>query len=336
MADTPEGTGITVDEAASLLTGAADTREESETPAPQADQPGATGNEHEADNEVPTAEAAEGAEDNAEGVTEESGDEERSEGPAQELDPSTKLRVKNPDGTEGEVTLGELTKGYLRQSDYTRKTMALANQHKDLEQAFGVIQAQRAEEIKVVQFAQQVLASSMSQEPDWARLAQEDPIGFIQTKAAWDQQQGQLQALQAHQQQIALQHHAVQTAEQHQRVDRERETLITQLPEWKNPETAKAERNKLREYGQKAGFTEPELMGLYDHRQVLILRKAMLYDELLAKRPGIQAKAPQAPMVMQPGAGQGGGGSRTIQKARAMQRLAQSGSVEDAAAALLS
>jgi hypothetical protein len=132
-----------------------------------------------------------------------------------------------------------------------------------------------------------------------------------------------------------MQNHAVQTAEQQQRLARERDTLLTQLPDWKNPDTAKAERAKLREYGQKAGFSEPELHGLYDHRQVVVLRKAMLYDELMAKRPGIEAKAPSAPKAMQPGAGQGGGG-RTTERARAIQRLAHSGSVEDAAAALLS
>ena len=37
------------------------------------------------------------------------------------------------DGKEEAVTLDELTSSYLRQSDYTKKTQAIAEQRKELE-----------------------------------------------------------------------------------------------------------------------------------------------------------------------------------------------------------
>lgn len=324
MADTPEGTGLSVNAAATLLTGDADTQTVSETHAPGAEVPGATGDDT-------PAEAPADAQD---ATTEEAAATEQAESVEEEPGQPAKIRVKNPDGTDTEVTLDELTKGYQRQADYTRKTQEVANQRKTLEQHFAAIQEARAQEIQVVQLAQQMLSAGLSQEPDWTRLASEDPLEYVQQRAAWDQRQQQLQSLITYQHQVSAQTQAAQAAEHGQRLAREQDSLVTQLPEWKNPDTAKAEKAKLREYGQKAGFTQPELMGLADHRQVVILRKAMLYDELMAKRPGIEAKGPPAPRTMQPGAGQGGGAKGT-ERARAHAQLAKTGSISDAAKALL-
>jgi hypothetical protein len=73
-------------------------------------------------------EAAEPDEDKTEAVeTDEETAEEEPEESEDEPEPTYKVKVN---GEEVEVPLSELTKGYSREQDYTKKTMALAEERK--------------------------------------------------------------------------------------------------------------------------------------------------------------------------------------------------------------
>lgn len=321
MSDTPEGTGISVDDAvASLLTGPADTQEASEAqPAVQTEGKPA-----------PTAqEAAEATEQTDQAVTEETTEESDQQEPAG----VEKVRFKLPDGTDVEATLEELSKSYLRQADYTKKTTEIANQRKTLEQAAETIRVERTRELQILNLAQQMLAQQVPPEPDYT-LASTDPTAFVQQKAAHEAAMQRLKVLNAHQQRVAEQVQAEQAHTLQQHLTREAEALVERIPEWKNPVTAKAEKAKLIEFGRSVGFTDTELQAVYDSRAVAVMRDAMLYRELMAKRPAIEAKPAPAPKVLQPGSARTGN-SKSMEAARAHARLAQTGSVDDAVAALL-
>ena len=64
-----------------------------------------------------------------------------------EEEPADLFEVTLPGGEKAEVTLDELSKGYSRQSDYTRKTEELAAQRRQLaeerEQALTAVEAER-------------------------------------------------------------------------------------------------------------------------------------------------------------------------------------------------
>jgi hypothetical protein len=113
---------------------------------------------------------------------------------------------------------------------------------------------------------------------------------------------------------------------------KESEALIEALPAWKDPAKAKAEKAMLVEFGQKMGFTPQELGNIYDHRVVLALRKAALYDQMQAKRQGIKPVVNNGPRPAKPGAA--GRVSQMSDSARANQRLAKTGRVQDAASAI--
>lgn len=321
MSDTPEGTGISVDDAvASLLTGHADTQEASEAQSSAQ----AAGNSAPTEQEAPAA--TEQAEHTAtEETTEDSGQQEPAD--------AGKVRFKLPDGTDVEATLDDLSKSYLRQADYTKKTQELATQRKTLEQAAETIRVERTRELQILNLAQQMLAQQVPPEPDHT-LAASDPVAFVQQKAAHEAAVQRLQALNAHQQRVAEQVQAeqVQTLQQH--LTREAEALVERIPEWKSPDVAKAEKAKLIEFGRSAGFTDAELSAVYDSRAVAVMRDAMRYRELMAKRPAIEAKPAPAVKVLQPGTTRTGN-SKSTEAARAHARLAQTGSVDDAVAALL-
>lgn len=321
MSDTPEGTGISVDDAiASLLTGPADTQEASEAQSSAQ----AAGNSAPTEQEAPAA--TEQAEQTAtEETTEDSGQQEPAD--------AGKVRFKLPDGTDVEATLDDLSKSYLRQADYTKKTQELATQRKTLEQEAATLRVERTRELQILNLAQQMLAQQVPPEPDYT-LATADPVQFVQQKAAHDAAMQRLQALNVHQQRVAEQVQAeqVQTLQQH--LTKEAEALVERIPEWKSPDVAKAEKTKLIEFGRSVGFTDAELSAVYDSRAVAVMRDAMLYRELMAKRPAIEAKPAPAPKVLQPGTARTGN-SKSTEAARAHARLAQTGSVDDAVAALL-
>ena len=103
------------------------------------------------------------------------------------------------------------------------------------------------------------------------------------------------------------------------------------LPSWKDSKVAKAEKALVVESAKNAGFSDEDLNSVYDHRLVLLLRKAGLYDQMMSKRQGIKPVT-NGPRPAKPGAA--GRVSTTSESARAQQRLAKTGRVDDAADAI--
>jgi hypothetical protein len=229
------------------------------------------------------------------------------------------------------VTVDELKKGYLRQSDYTRKTQQVAEERKSLETELSVIRAERSQYEQLLPALQQQLYAMASQEPDWETLYQQDPIGAIQEERKWrvqtQQRQEQLAAIQAEQERLNQLRRGEQVKQFEHHLTQERELLLERLPSWKDAKVATTERAKVKEYAQKLGFTADELDAVTDHRAVIGLYKAMKYDEMLAKRN--DAKPRQTVPVAKPGSAAVGKVASEANRDR--QRLAKTGRVQDAA-----
>ena len=112
----------------------------------------------------------------------------------------------------------------------------------------------------------------------------------------------------------------------------QQEALLAALPDWKDPKKAKAEKALVIESAKAAGFTDEDLKSVYDHRLVLLLRKAAMYDQMVSKRQGIKPVVNNGPRPAKPGAA--GRVSTTTEATRAKQRLAKTGRVDDAASAI--
>jgi hypothetical protein len=104
------------------------------------------------------------------------------------------------------------------------------------------------------------------------------------------------------------------------------------MPEWKEPAKWTEARGRLREYGQKVGYSEDELNAALDPRAILVLEKARRWDALQANRPQPQKAA--APKPMRPGTPASSPRKQT-EVLKVKQRLKSSGSVDDAAAFFL-
>jgi len=236
------------------------------------------------------------------------------------------------DGEEVEVTLDELQKGYSRTQDYTRKTQKLAEARKVAEAEFEQVRAERAQYSQLLAALQQQVQSSVPAEPDWNRLRQEDPIEFAAQWADHQQRQQRMQAIQAEQQrlsEIAAQEQAQKWASV---VQEERKVLEQVIPEWRDPDVAKREKVELVEFGRRLGFSTEDLAGITDHRAVVALRKAYLYDKLMSRRAEVKPKPKNASPVLKPGVSSGVA-KKSSELVKAKQRLAKSGRVQDAATA---
>jgi hypothetical protein len=261
-----------------------------------------------------------------ESAEEQSEDDEESE----EQDQPTVFTVK-VDGKEVEVTLDELQKGYSRTQDYTRKTQQIAEIRKQVEAETEAVRAERAQYAQMLGALQAQLQGAETQ-IDWDRLYQEDPIEWVRQKEGMREKQEKLQAIQFEQQRVAqlTQQEQQQHFESH--LQAQHAKLLEIIPEWKDPAKAKAEKQLLVEFGQKTGFTPEELKAIVDHRAVVALRKAALYDQMMTKRKAITPVTNNGPRPAKPGAA--GRVSQTTEATRAKQRLAKTGRVDDAASAI--
>ncbi|EFK96690.1 conserved hypothetical protein [sediment metagenome] len=240
---------------------------------------------------------------------------------AQEEPVTYKVKV---DGEEVEVPLDELLKGYSRTSDYTRKTQQIAEQRKAAE---AEAEAARVEREQYKQGLEALKSQIMSvAEPDWDRLMAEDPIEFVKQKELFRDRKEKLAALQAEQYRVSQRDAAEQQKRLAQIVSEEQAKLVTLIPEWSDSTKAKAEKEKIVEYGLSIGFSQEELNSLYDSRAVLALRQGMLYRDMVAnakvKKENVKVSPTAKPGTLKPN-------SQARTAAEAKERLRASGKEKD-------
>lgn len=236
------------------------------------------------------------------------------------------------DGKEVEVTLDELQKGYSRTQDYTRKTQQIAEVRKQTEAELQAVRAEREQYAQLLGALEAQVQQVSQPNIDWDRLYQEDPIEWVRQREVMRENQEKAAAIQSEQQRLSQLSQQEQAQFMQQKLQHEQEALLAAIPDWKDAKKAQAEKALLVEFGQKIGFTPDELKSVVDHRAVLMLRKAALYDQMMSKRGNIKPVTNNGPRPAKPGAA--GRVSNTTEAVRAQQRVAKTGRVDDAANAI--
>ena len=285
------------------------------------------------------SEEDEEAKENSETLEEDDGDEEDPDASEEETDePSEETRTHRVtvDGEEEEVTLEELTKGYSRQSDYTRKTQAVAKTKKELAGELAQTQQARTEYGQRLQALEQLIQMATPAEPDWNKLRAENPDDFAVLYADYQRQQDSVKAVTAEQSRVLAETQKEQVKVVARIQEEEKELLSASIPEWTDSDVAKAEKQELVAYAEKLGFTTEQLANVIDHRVVVMLRKAMLHDRITTTgRKELRQKKVKA-KTLKPGQPRARARSKTSRKAqvKTRKRLTQSGKLDDAAAVL--
>lgn len=284
--------------------------------------------ESEEDTETAASDVDEsGVEDAPEEETSEEQSEETEETEEDQEDQTFTVKV---DGKKVSVTLEELQKGYSRHQDYTRKVQQISEVRKQVEQESASIRAERQQYAQLLGALQAQLQATEPQ-VDLDRLYHEDPIEWMRTKEVMRERQEKAIAIQAEQQRLSQVSQYEQQRAMEGHLESQKDALLAALPQWRDPTKAQAEKALVIESAKAAGFSEEDLKSVYDHRLVLILRKAGLYDQMVSKAKGIKP-VHNGPRTAKPGAA--GRVSTATESVRAKQRLAKTGRVDDAASAI--
>lgn len=284
----------------------------------------------------PEDDEGEGGADEDEGADEsEELEEDESEDEDHDPEPTYKVTV---DGQEVEVTESELLAGYSRTADYTRKTQALAEQRKAVEAEARLIREVREAQAQRLAQIEEVLQGLQPAEPDWDRLRQENPAEFAAQYAEHQRSKEQMARIRAAREQAEREALALRQRELQSVIAGERQKLVEAIPEWKDPEVASKEKAKLADFARSLGYTDNDLAQVYDHRLMVILRKAAKYDEIQQRKDKVTERkvTPRQRKPLQPGTRRAGKRpAKGLKEAqRALSRLTKTGSVRDAAAAL--
>lgn len=288
---------------------------------PQEDKKTTVEADPETETEEEEVEGAEAEEDESSEAESDESEEQEARKPSS--DETFTVRV---DGEEVKVKLDELLNGYSRTSDYTRKTQALATDRKAFEQELGNVRAERAEYAQHLGKLRELVSSQLGPEPNWEALRQQDPVSFAVARQEWSLKQEQLARVNAEQQRVAAMMNQEAQQKKAAHLEEQRKLLPGLVPEWADGSVAAADREKIVASMASVGY-KPEEMQIFDARAMALLRKAALYDEIMAGRPVMESKV-KAAKVAQPGRP-----SKPKSDARrALDRLNQSGRITDAAA----
>ena len=248
-----------------------------------------------------------------------------------EEEPKPRYKVK-ASGEEVEVELDELIKGYQQGADYTKKSQALAEQRKALE-----AERQHLEYVKQERqaYAQklQALDSFLSQQNQGVNLdvlKETDPIGYAVAVAEQSQREKQLAVVRNEQQRLAQQQQSEQQTSLQNHLRQESEKLTSLIPELATPQ-GDAVRKQIRDYAKSIGWSDQELSQLYDSRAVVTLYNGMKYQQLQKSKPEVNKKLQAAPKMMR--SGTSAPPTKSSSDKQAMQRLRETGKVQDAAKA---
>ena len=219
---------------------------------------------------------------------------------SEEYDVEVPTYTLNVKGKQVQVDLEELKNGYQKGADYTQKTQGLAEERRAFDaEKNAVIQERQQYNQALTQF-QQLMNEQYQQynNIDWAQLKEDDPIGYMTRKEEMRDIETRHQRAAQEQQQVTQQQQQ-QYARQHQElVAKEMDLLGEKMPDWKNPDKRAKLSEELKLYATNIGYTKEDLDGVTDHRSLLILNKARLYDKIQKSNP---RKIKQVPRVVKGG-----------------------------------
>lgn len=248
------------------------------------------------------------------------------------LDPETTMVDIEIDGELYEVNLAELQAGYLRNEELVKRQTSLETEH---ETRIAQLEAKEAELVSELEAytIQGISDLNQYEKINWQKLRDESPEEYQAKRLEFLDKREQLQAqIQRRNSIKAMQDQAAQI--KHQAYLEKQTELITKLlPDFPKPEFQTA----LVKYGETIGFTEEEVRGIADARQLVVLDAARKYAESQLKKKEIISKKQTEvlPEVLKPGSKKPQADAATKRSKLARQRLQDEGTLDAATAAFL-
>jgi len=212
----------------------------------------------------------------------------------------TELFKVKIDGEEAEVTLDEALSGYQRERTFHKRMNEIAQERKSMEAEVAEGKRLRDQYASGLQQMEQAL---QVQEPNWEELRRtKGNDEFASIHAEYQIRQNNLQKVQQQRQQISQQQQSENQVQMQNHLKSEFDVMLDRIPEWRDENVRDVERDKVVSYAKsKMGYTADEIAQASDHRAIVTLRKAMLYDQLMSGTPQAKKKVKVAPRMVRAG-----------------------------------
>lgn len=226
---------------------------------------------------------------------------------ALEIDPSAlseHLRVPvKVNGELREVPLSEAIKGYQLESDYTQKTMKVAERERELNAQAQQMTERWQHEAQRLQAVIAEAESLIDSDID-PNLLDVDPIEYQRQVIKRDQRLDTLDRAREEQENIQKQQYqAAWQQTQHRRAEQQK--LLTEKLNLTKPEQISAFEQSLSRYLQDQGYETQEVTewfnSPFDHRHIVMMDKARKYDALQKGQKVLPKKLQGLPKVVKPG-----------------------------------
>lgn len=218
-------------------------------------------------------------------------------------DPNDPLITLKVDGEDRVLKLSDLKTGAQKYLAGDKRLEEAANMRKQIEpEKEAVLQERQQLKQALDLYVPHLTQLLQIGQPDPA-LINTDPQEYMRQTHAHQMRVAELTQAQAAQAELTRRDQVEQAQQTQARSAEEQTKLLDVLPEWKDPAKAKEEAGAIDGYLQKAGFNDPERNGITDHRIIVVARKAMLYDQLMAQQAqATQRVAKVPPRTERPGA----------------------------------
>lgn len=218
----------------------------------------------------------------------------------EEAEEEVQLYKVKIDGEEAEVTLEEALSGYQRERTFHKRMNEVSQKSKAIEAESAETKRLRDQYAEGLQQLEQALRVP---EPNWEELRRtKTNEEFASIHAEYQIQQNNLAKVQQQQQAIMSQQQAEAQAQYQNHLKTEFDTMLDKIPTWRDEKVREAERSKVISYAKShMGYTDDEIAQASDHRAIVTLRKAMLYDELMGGKTQAKKKVKTAPKMVKAG-----------------------------------
>ncbi len=198
-----------------------------------------------------------------------------------------------------QISLSELRNGYLRQSNFTKKTQELAEQRRLYEAAQFDKNQLRMEALQGIEALKQQMAIEFQQiqQPNWDELLRDDPHQFLIEQQNWARKEAVVK--QMFDAETALRtKQAEYEAEMHQAQLRESQTqFLAKYPEMRDSGKSAEALGEITQLLIDNGFTKEEINGVSDYRIVGILYELNKAIKTQKAIPNVVQKFEQKPAI---------------------------------------
>nr|WP_241023365.1 response regulator receiver protein [Paraburkholderia sp. Ac-20340] len=173
-----------------------------------------------------------------------------------------------------------------------------------------------------------------SQQPNWEALLAQDPAQYVRVRHEWEQRQQQIAQAQQIQATLNKRNADADAANLHGRLEQAKAKIIEAIPEWTDPAKATEGAQAVAAYLESQGIPK-EMQAQMDTAEVfLIARKAMMFDQALARQKAAREGVKQPPRVERPGSRQPAPNRNQLARANATKTFNADPSVKNLAALL--